>query len=208
MITCIADFLSGSTESGTGLVLQNENGLFLFFLAGTRHQKFCPPGDLFFGGIGGHLEGSEDLLTCAHREAKEEIGTDIEILPSSVTWYVSHNFSVEQVELSDRPRPYALYKHIHLPGVPRAEEFYHIVIYKARLCAKPGNFQQDELQGIIGLTTEQIKQSIDNKPTLAELLEDGVLLIGGEHLNRNLRLYPLGTPRVLAHIFRYVRTVR
>ena len=208
MITSIADFIRESTESGVGLALQNENGLLLFFLAGTRHQRFCPPGELFYGGIGGHRQEGEDWLMCAHREAKEEIGTDIDILPSSVTWYVSQNFMVKQVELSDRPRPYALYKHTHSPGVPRAGEHYHIVIYKARLCGIPGDLPQDELQGVIGLTTEQVIKSLDSKPTLAELLDGGALLIGGKHLDQRLRLYSLGTPKVLAHIFRYVRTVR
>ncbi len=205
MITSIADFICGSTESGVGLVLQNDDGLFLFFLAGTRHQKFCLSGELFYGGIGGHREEDEDLLTCAYREAKEEIGKDIDIMPSSVTWYVSPDFTVKQVELSEKPRPYALYKHIHPPNVPQAGEYYHIVIYKARLYGIPGYLPQDELQGVIELTTEQVIQSLDYKPTIEELINDGALLIGGEHLDRHLRLYPIGTPKVLAHIFRYVR---
>jgi len=202
MIKSIADFMRGSIESGVSLALQNENGLFLSFLAGTRHMPFCPTGEIFYGGIGGHLKEGEDWLTCAHREAKEETGTDIDILSSSVTWHVSRNFSIKQVELSNRPRPYALYKHIHLPGVPRAGKLYHIVIYKARLRGIPRDLPQDELQGIIGLTAEQLKRSLSYKPTLAELLDDGALLIGGEHLDQDLRLYPLGTPKVLAHIFR------
>jgi len=202
MITSIVDFMRDSTESGVSLALQDENGLFLSFLAGTRHMPFCPPGEIFFGGIGGHLKEGEDWLTCAHREAKEEIGTDIEILPSPVTWNVSQGFSVKQVELSDKPRPYALYTYIHQPGVPRAGELYHIVIYKARLLGIPKDLPSDELQGVIGLTSKQLIQSLDDKPTLAELLNDGTLLIGGDHLDRNLRLYILGTPKVLAHIFR------
>jgi len=206
MITSILDFMRGSTESGVGLALQNENGLLLFFLAGTRHMPFCPPGEILYGGIGGHLKEGEDWLTCAHREAKEEIGTDINILPSPVTWNVSQDFFVKQVELSDKPRPFALYKHIHLPGVPRAGEFYHIVIYKAHLLGIPGDLPLDELQGVIGLTAKQLIESLERKPTLAELLNDGALLIGGEHLSQDLRLYSLGTPKVLAHIFRYADT--
>lgn len=34
---------------------------------------------------------------------------------------------------------------------------------------------------------------------------DGVQLIGGEHLDRHVRLYSLGTPRVLGYIFRNIR---
>jgi len=45
------DFAPEGTESGVGLALQDEEGRFLFFLGGTRHLSFCPPGELFYGGI-------------------------------------------------------------------------------------------------------------------------------------------------------------
>jgi 8-oxo-dGTP pyrophosphatase MutT (NUDIX family) len=208
MINCIADFAPEGTESGVGLALQDENGRFLFFIAGIRHMVACPPGELFYAGIGGHREEGEDWLICAHREAKEEIGMDIDIFSSSVSWYVPEDGLVEQVELSDRPRPFALYDMIHPPGTPRPGELYHIVIYKARLKGIPGDLPQDELQGVIALTAEQVIQSLDNKPELSELLDDGAsLTAGGEHLDRRLRLYPLGTARALAHILSRVKDI-
>jgi 8-oxo-dGTP pyrophosphatase MutT (NUDIX family) len=204
IIRTIEDFLRNSNESGVGLALQNDDGLYLFFLAGKRHQKYCPPGELFYGGIGGHLEEGEDLLACAHREAKEEIRADIEILPSTVSWYVSPDFTIEQLELKDKPQPYAFYKHVHPPEISRVSRYYHIVIYKARLTGLPGELPQDELQGIIALTFDQLVYYLDRKPTIEEMICDGVHLIGGERLDRRLQLYSLGTPRVLAHIFRHI----
>ncbi len=205
MISRIADFAPEGTESGVGLVLQDEEGRFLFFLGGTRHLSFCPPGELFYGGIGGHREDGEDWLACAHREAKEEVGTDIDILCASITWHVPQNGPVEQVELDDRPRPLALYEMIHPPGAPRAGELYWIVIYRARLCGMPRDLPQDELQGVVGLTAEQVVRGLERKPTLAELVDEGaVLTAGGEDMDRQIRLYPIGTARALAHILRCV----
>lgn len=166
MISSIEDFTRNSMESGVGLSLQNDDGLYLFFLAGTRHQKYCPPGELFYGGIGGHREEGENLLACAHREANEEIGTDIDILSSSVTWYVSPDFKVTQLEVKDKPQPYALYKHVYPPEISRVSRYYHIVIYNARLIGVPGDLPQDELQGVIGLTADQLVYYLDRKPTL------------------------------------------
>jgi len=203
MIRTIADFAPDGTESGVGLVLQDADDRYLFFLAGSRHR--CPPGELFYAGIGGHREAGEDWLMCAHREAKEEVGTDIDILPAPVTWYVPQQGPVQQVEVSDRPRPVALYEMIHPPDTPRAGELYRIVIFKARLRGEPGNLPPDEVQGIIALTEEQVAQSLERKPLLAALLDEGASLIAGEErIDSQVRLYPLGTARALAHLIRQV----
>jgi 8-oxo-dGTP pyrophosphatase MutT (NUDIX family) len=201
MLSRIADFAPEGTETGVGLVLQDDNGRYLFFLAGTRHR--CHHGELFYAGIGGHREAGEDWLMCAHREALEEVGTDVDIFPASVTWYVPQRGPVQQVEVDDQPRPFALYEMIHPPNTPRAGELYRIVIFKACLRGEPKDLPPDEVKGVIALTQQQVAQSLDRKPSLAELLDEGALLVAGEeNVDPEVRLYPLGTARALAHLFR------
>jgi 8-oxo-dGTP pyrophosphatase MutT (NUDIX family) len=201
VITSIADYIPVGAETGVGLALQDEAGRYLFFLAGTRHR--CPPGELFYAGIGGHREEGESWLACAHREAREEIGGDIEILSAPVTWHVTHRGSVQGLEVLDEPRPLALYEMLHPPGTPKAGELYRIVIYRARLCGSLGALASDEVLGVIALTAEQVVQGPERKPTLARLIDEGAQIVaGGEVVERHVRLYPIGTARALAYVLR------
>ena len=203
MINRITDFAPDGTETGVGLAIQDNDGRYLFFLAGTRHH--CPPGELFYGGIGGHRETGEDQLGCAHREAIEEIGTDIEILPSFPTWNIPNKCPIRRVEVSDQPHPLAFYELVYPAGTPRASEVYHIVIYRARLSGPPKDMSPEELQGIIALTPKQVIQSLTRRPKLAQLLAEGALLLTGQkRIDPQTRLYPIGTARALVPILRAV----
>lgn len=200
-VKTIADFAPGNIEAGVGLAVQDDEGRYLFSLAGTRHG--CLPGELFYAGIGGHREEGEDWLACARREAKEEISTAVEILSAPATWYIPRMGSVRRIEVTDRPRPFALYEMVHPPNTARAGEEYRIVVYKAQLCGLPKDLPKEEVQGVIALTAAQVIRGLERRPTLAEVIEEGASLVaGGETLSREVRLYPIGTARALAHILR------
>jgi 8-oxo-dGTP pyrophosphatase MutT (NUDIX family) len=199
MMKSITDFAPEGVEAGVGLAIQDESGRYLFFLAGSRHN--CPPGELFYGGIGGHREPGEDFLACAQREAQEEVGTSVDIFTSQTTWYVPADGSAQRIEVVDRPRPLAFYEMIHPPGTPREGEMYRIVIFQARLQGTPQDLPPEEVAGVIAMTADQVIRGLRRNSTLAELLEGGGRLVaGGEGMNPSIRLYPLGTAAALAHI--------
>jgi ADP-ribose pyrophosphatase YjhB (NUDIX family) len=202
LIHAIADLCPRDAETGVGLAIQDDGGRYLFFLAGTRHH--CRPGELFYAGIGGHREEGEDWLACAFREAQEEIGTEVEIRSALVTWYIPQRGQVQRLKLIDRPRPLAFYEMIHPPGTPRAGELYRIVIYAARLCGPPKVADRDEVLGIIALTVEQVVRGPERKPTLATLLDEGAcMVVDAGAVDRQTRLYPIGTARALAYVLRH-----
>jgi 8-oxo-dGTP pyrophosphatase MutT (NUDIX family) len=199
----IADFCPKGAEAGVGLALQDDEGAYLFIIAGPRH--YCPPGELFYAGIGGHREPGEDWLACAHREALEEVGTDVEILSAPATWYIPQRGSARQVEVSDRPRPLAFYEMIHPPGTPRAGELYRIVVYPARLRSLPSSLQEDEVLAVIAMTREQVIRGRERKPTLSELLDEGARIVSSVGpIDGRIRLYPLGTALALANLLHHM----
>ena len=201
MSTYIDDLVPKGAESGVGLALQDSRGRYLFFLAGTKFD--CPPGELFYAGIGGHREEGESWVECAHREAIEEMGVDVELVPSHDTWIVSSDGEAERIVVSDELRPMALYRMIHPEDAPRAGETYHIVIYRAALLEPPSDVPIDEVRGIIALSPEQVIQAPQRKPSIAELISEGAEIVSlAKLVDLNTLIYPIGTASALATVLR------
>ena len=199
MIRTIEDFTPEGVESGVGLAIQGEAGRYLFFLAGSRH--LCPPGELFYAGIGGHREPGESWRQCAEREAMEEIGAGIRLLSSEETWHIPTNAPAVLVGLTDEPRPLALYEMIHPEGTPRAGELYRLVIFIAQLQGEPETLPPEEVSGLIAMTSQQVIQGLGRRPSLDRLLEEGAkMVLEPDKIDRQTRLYPLGTAVALARV--------
>ena len=193
----INDIVPDGAEAGVGLALQDDCGRYLFLLAGTRFH--CPPGELFYAGIGGHREQGESWPACAHREANEEIGADVTLRSAAQTWHLPRRSPPARLTLHDCPRPLAVYEMVHPPGTPRAGGVYHLAIYLARLQGQPRALAPEDVQGVIALMAAQVVRGEQRRPTLATLLAEGATIVaGGESVGRQVRLYPIGTAKALA----------
>lgn len=196
----LLDYIYESNETGVGLALRDNSGKYLFFIPGIKHKNL--KNEIFYAGIGGHLENGEDFISCAKREVREELGANVEITSSEVTWHIHDNGDIREKEIEDFPKPLALYDMIHSKGTPKAGQLYKIVIYNAILSSPLENLQKYELGGVIALTKDQIVKSISRKPTLEELINEGASIVAGcEHLDfSKVNLYPIGTAKALGHI--------
>lgn len=197
----LSSITAGNGQSGTGLAIRSEDGGYVFALAGTKYN--CGFGELFYCGIGGHLEAGEDFVSCARREAIEEIGVPVELSSSNRTWYLPNDESREEVIVLDDPRPLMIYE-MNLITPQNTRINYCIVIYEALLSGPPSaiKLNMEEVLGLLTLTKQQVIDGIKCKPTIRTLLNEGARLIASaaNTIDEDLRCYPIGTAKALALI--------
>ena len=108
-------------------------------------------------------------MDCAHREAREEIGAEIEIIPATQTWFLPADGNIRTIVVDDEegiPHPLAFYEMRHLPGGPGAGQLYRLVIFAARLLGSLTIPAPDEVSAVLALNRQQIMTSLERKPEL------------------------------------------
>lgn len=191
----ILDYIPNGAEIGVGLALRLRTGEYVFFLPGARHKNTSNAKELFYAGIGGHLEPGESLIECGRREALEEIGLPIEYEGSSNSFYMDSNKNIRSIDVNEEIKPLAIFEMVHQKDTPKAGKIYHIVIFKAFLELEPSYFQQEELSGIILLNQEQVRLG-DRRASIQQLLDEGARIIGAD-IHRETIVYPIGTAKAL-----------
>ena len=165
---------------GTSLILCHE-GRFLF---GIRAPKDID-GQIILEltGIGGALEPEDYTLTSgARREAVEELGVDVSILPSEETLVVRSPQNIEHIHFTGSERPIAvIFRGFrtppHMPWHTDNHGHSCLVIFQAKLEEKPRPAM--ELPYLIWLQPEQILALAQDDITIGKLQKIGAELITG-----------------------------
>lgn len=198
----LADLIPAEAETGAGLALQHR-GRYLFMLGGPRHAG---EGEAtFFAGIGGHREEGEDWLTCALREAREELGSEVNIQAAAETTYIGRDLVARPVGVADEPRPLCIYELWNPPEAPwnrRGQGYsYFVVVYAATLSdtvrPHPG-----DLDAILWLSPEQLARTAEGPLTLQALLDDGAQMECRAQVEGSWTVRPQGTAHALAILLR------
>lgn len=132
-------------------------------------------------GIGGRLEPSDDsLIASVSREAQEELGCQVEVLPSTETVVVRGPGRVERVELDGDERPAAVvFRRFrtppHAPWHADHRGEAHLVVFRGELRGQPR--PAAELPALAWLSPAHVVATAHHDLPLRQLLDGGAELI-------------------------------
>ena len=164
---------------GTSLILRKDN----VYLYGIRPAKMKDGQQILeLTGIGGGMEDDDQSLTAgALREALEEIGCRVNLLPCSPTVIVYGKDDIERVIVDGEEKPAAIVFRNHRtpPHQPWHRENQGescLVVFLADIEGRPST--SDELPHLMWLKPEQILETGRGDVPLSKLLDDGTVMMG------------------------------
>lgn len=163
-------------------------------LVATLNRDHLPSGHergwLRVGGVGGGQEPGETIDACAAREAREELGTQVELLSSPLTYLVTEDGREETIA-AESPAPLLLTRTVRpdpapfAPGLPAGRELYG-AIFLGRPARTP--MPSDDVAALVLLRPEDWPL-VEGEPTIEELVEAGVELVERDPLSRETRVW-------------------
>ncbi len=174
----LADLVPAGMFAGTSLILCR-SGRFLYGLRAPRAEGRHVVAELT--GIGGRLEAEDGSVAAgALREAREEMGCDVHLLPAVETVIARGPGQVERVALAGGERPAAVvYRHYRTPP----HQPWHddnrgqgcLIVYLAELAGTPRPAM--ELPALVWLSPAQVVLTARRDVPLSTLLAQGAELL-------------------------------
>jgi hypothetical protein len=177
----LEDIIPDDLFVGTSLILR-QAGRFLYGMRPIKSENGRPVIELT--GIGGGMEQVDDTYTAgAIREAHEEIGCDVQLIPLPETLIIRSRDHIERIELAGPEQPAALvFRNYrtppHQPWHPHNSGKGCLIVYLARLMGVPRPVM--ELPWLMWLGAEQVLQTAREDVALHKLLSSDAELLLGE----------------------------
>jgi 8-oxo-dGTP pyrophosphatase MutT (NUDIX family) len=153
-------------------------------------------GELVVGGVGGGQEPGEDVWATAGREAAEELGVPVELLPWPLTYL--HDLDSDSIVLGrtvDEPAPFALQRARNQdpttpfrPGLP-AGPYTYFALFLARTIRPDPVFvpADDDVVALLWLPLAHWDM-LDDRPALRDLTARGATVAAGRPVPGDVRI--------------------
>jgi 8-oxo-dGTP pyrophosphatase MutT (NUDIX family) len=182
----------------------------------VRYQKFYifavperyvnkKSGELPFHGVGGKRAPGEDWITALQREATEELGAKLDVVSSSRTRFYTTGAELDNVALSDEPRPYCIYKRTREvdPNFAHREVLWLVGYDSALQIVNLEHLQPgSEVAALVVLTADWLRKALHEDITYKDISnsKDGSRIILAPNINFDLmrRAVPAGLAIIAA----------
>lgn len=186
----IKDFIMKDAKYGNGLIIKWHDKL--LFAIGKKDfwKKDNGRTIVTYTAVGGNLEQGESFIESSHREALEELGTDIEIISSDNT--ILFNFESRKkkyINLEEKIKPAIIYYKIL-----QSQDKLSVCTYLAQLKGNPKPSM--EVPALLLLKENQLLKN----NTLSELLKNGAEIIEQTNIPRNSTMKPFGSAEILREL--------
>lgn len=177
----LVDIIPGDIFVGTSLILRQENR-FLYGVRPMRQVEGCRVLELT--GIGGGLEDEDESISAgAIREAQEEMGCGVRLIPCPTTLVVRSRDDVGPITLAGGERPAAVvFRNYrtppHQPWHTENQGAACLIVFLAEIQGQPRPAM--ELPYLMWLKPEHIFAAAQDDVPLGRLLGAGAELIVGE----------------------------
>ncbi|MCE7736827.1 MAG: hypothetical protein GPJ54_18230, partial [Candidatus Heimdallarchaeota archaeon] len=88
------------------------------------------------GCVGGSREICETVIQAIYRESREEIGVEVDLIDSDITYYIDINQEIRKIILEDDIKPFLVYENKFIYP-EKGDSYSLIIVFKSVIHAQP-----------------------------------------------------------------------